>query len=311
MKTIPALLICSLLATAAQTDAANQKTVKSIRLVDSVSAAKKVTKPAARKVAIEILGGSPEDMVVHLHEMFPEEKLWERTSYLLNPEEIELPNLRLLTSSAEEVFKVYNRLSEIRPEWGEWVWDGEFSEAASIALVDRKAVTVPGAAANVFQQRLRKIVDEAQKKSKPVSPAGKTVAKQNQMADPFAPSGQRTVRSSVPPKPEPLITRVFSTGALSERELEDLLNSIEETVFMYSDLNAKRGGKPVEKPKLKYHSRTKALIAIGTASSLEIISEILEASSKRTINRSPGNDPFGGTSRPAKPAKPVKPASPF
>lgn len=307
MKTIPALLICSLLAT--QSNAANQKTVKAIRLTDSVSAANKVAKPSKPKKSIEILGGSPEDLVVHLHETFPEEKLWERTSFILNPDDIRLPMLRLLTSSAEEVFKVYNRLSEVRPEWGEWIWEGEFSEAASIALVDRTGASATPS--SVFQQRLRKIVDGAQKNSKTVRPASKTPANLNHNGDPFAPSGTRTVRASVTPKPEPLITRVFATGTLSQQELEDLLISIEETVHLYSDLNAKRGGKPVEKPKLKYHSRTKALIAIGTASSLEIVSEIITASSKRMDNRGFGGDPFGGASRPVKPAKPIKPSDPF
>jgi len=306
MKTIPALLICSLLAT--QTNAAN-KTVKAIRLTDSVSVAQKVAKPSKSKKSLEILGGSPEDLALYLHEMFPDEKIWERTSFVLAPDGIELPMLRLVTNSAEEVFKVYNRLAEVRPEWGEWVWEGEFSEAASIALVDKNT---PRTTASEFQQRLRKIVGDAANNPKTVSPAVKIPAKLNRMGDPFAPGGTRTIRSSVTPKPEPLVTRVYATGSLSEKELEDLLMSIEETVHMYSDLNSKRGGKPVEKPKLRYHSRTKALIAIGTASSLEIVSEILTAASKRVDDRNLRSDPFGGSNpRPVKPAKPVKSSNPF
>ena len=175
MKKLILLLVSCLILTAS-TDAAPRQAVKTeggtqLVLTDSISVAKKVKQSTKPKRPIEIHGGDAEDFITQLHDLFPEDKIWERTSFLLNPGEVSIPNLRLVTNTAEGVLKLYNRLAEVRPEWGEWLWEGEFKDAASIVLLEKKKSAVTPA--SVFQQRLRALTEDATAKKPRVVPSKK------------------------------------------------------------------------------------------------------------------------------------------
>ncbi len=144
MKKLILLLVSCLILTPS-TDAAPRQAVKTedgtqLVLTDSISVAKKVKQSTKPKGPIEIHGGDAEDFITQLHDLFPEDKIWERTSFLLNPGEVSIPNLRLVTNTAEGVLKLYNRLAEVRPEWGEWLWEGEFKDAAASERSRRAAL---------------------------------------------------------------------------------------------------------------------------------------------------------------------------
>jgi len=132
---------------------------------------------AKEKISVQTAAGSPEAFIIHLDHYFPDERLIDRVNYMVSdPQVIELPELRVVADSAEQMFQLYNRLSEIRTEWGEWAWHGEFADASAIVLIDRKpnsALPSPGAAASIFQQRLRAIVDKSfgrDATAKPIAP---------------------------------------------------------------------------------------------------------------------------------------------
>lgn len=284
---------------------------------DPFARTKSIAKP---KQSIELLGGTPQDFIDRLQEAFPNENIAKRTSYLIDQGDVELPMLRVHTDSAEHVLKLYNRLSEIKPEWGEWIWEGDFAESPSIVLVERK----PGAARPMtanqpssFTRRLQSVVSvpktvrpaTIKKPSWPSLPtrlSGQFQSDQAASADPFASASVKPVRT----KPDTvLFTRVFATGTLAEKDVEGMLVMIDESMGMLSEEMGKHGQKPIPSPKLRYHSRSKAVIVVGTETAMKVVEEVVSALMKSMDKGSPARDPFSGPAPKAR--KPVKANSPF
>ncbi len=90
-------------------------------LLDSITAVKpvKTIKKARPTRLFGFPGGTVEDIAEYASSVFSDEDLVDRTSIVLKTDQLKLPQLRVKASTAEQVFQLYNRLSERLPDWGE------------------------------------------------------------------------------------------------------------------------------------------------------------------------------------------------
>lgn len=325
MKLIPIVLLCLGLTLNAQAAAPASKPTPAV-------AVKLPTKASLPKKSIELFGGSPEDFIELLSDGFPHENIHERTSFLIPTKDIKLPTLRVHTDSAEKVLLLYNRLSEVRPEWGEWIWDGDFNDAAAIVLIERKGspqqierASTLAAPPTSFTRKLRSTVSDSTTAPNKPSLFGGTINRgsgtvtsmsrpsSKSSSNPYSYYSSRPV--SVAKQPAPLVTRVYATGRLDENGIESIMVAVKEAMGMLAEEQARLGQPPEKAPRLRYHPGSKAVIAVGTTTALQVVEEVITAIAKSVDKDSSTADPFNRststTPRPPKPAKPARAVSPF
>jgi hypothetical protein len=241
----------------------------------------------------EFEGGDAEAFADHLGDVFRSDDLSSRISIIVDTTTFTLPPLRVRARNAEEILKLYNRLSERMPGWGEWIWDGEFAETAGIALAPRT-----NSAASSFQQRVRGLETELAKPGR--IPDAKAAASRSsflQRITPPASARKRTVGedlvsrslatiptttalTSTPARPAKQHVRAFALRRHSEDEIEVAKELIEITIAMLSETMNRQGLPGLKAPRLSYHRNSKMLIVLGTDETVEVVNEILTAFDK-------------------------------
>lgn len=179
-----------------------------------------------------------------------------RVSYAVDTSKIKFPELRVVATSPEQVFKLYNRIAERSPEWGEWVWEGELHQADSITLVPKAGVSSSG------------------------SPAGPT-----KLSQPSMEQSQPAKSKSALPE-----VRAFSVAGLKKQDVLAIVDTIHEaTEELRSRLRGTEASLRLQPARLSYHPRTNIVLAHGTPESLKIAQEILTAAAEsiRAQNQTP------------------------